>query len=158
MKALILIFALNILHISGYNQVTEVPISKIDLLKVNELRCIDKWGDLSEVCSLGLDGFSVVFFNTYLDTLSKQIRLIGRVCTSAEINTGGLSDIEVFEAIKEKNTIQNRKLLGRTTYDKEYVYNDGFFDVILDISKMKSLFFYGKGYFVKEFKIGKLIE
>jgi len=158
MKILSLMLSLNIFFVPGYSQLKSIPVSKIALLQDKNLRCLDTSGMVSKLCPLGLDGFNVIFFNAYLDKIKMEVRLIGRVCTSGGMSTGGLPDIEIFKAAKEGNKLTGRSLISRTTYDKEFIYNDGFFDITIAIKKGESLFFYNHRYFLKEFTISKLLQ
>lgn len=158
MKFVLSILCMFFFNAIGLSQSKQIPLYKISSQEIKTLRCLDSASRISTNCSLGLDGFSVIFYASFFDKRKGELRLIGRVCSSGAMNSTGLSDIEIFKATKDKNRITARSLIGRTTYDKEFINNDGFFDIIIVVKRSESLFFYGAGFFLKEFTVFNLLE
>lgn len=146
---LIIVYSLGLV-ITGYGQLKEVPVSRITGLKVNELRCLDSNAVVTNICSLGLDGISVQFYKVFLDEKEKEIRIIGRC--------GAIAGIDIFKAAKRGNKLNKITLLGETSYDKKYINNDGFFDIIMKVDKNESLFFHETRYFIVEYSAFKLFQ
>ncbi|HEX4875617.1 MAG TPA: hypothetical protein VFV31_03035 [Chitinophagaceae bacterium] len=158
MKYLFSLLCIFFLSERGFAQSKQIPVLKISSQEVKALRCLDSASRVSTTCPLGLDGFNVIFYASYMDKSKGELRLIGRVCVSGAMNSTGLSEVEIFKSTKEKNILTDRNLIGRTTYDKEFINNDGFFDIALTIKKNESLFFYSSGHFLKEFTVFKLLQ
>ncbi len=157
MKRFLLLCIVVFNSIAGYCQLKQIAISKVLSQQAKGLRCIDSSGIISEHCSLDLDGFSIRLYAAYFDNNIKEMRLIGRVCMSDIMSSAGISDIEIFKAQAKDKKIIDKTLIGRTSFDKQYINNDGFFDITLTVNKNESLFFYGTGYFLKEFTVFKLL-
>jgi hypothetical protein len=150
MKPLLVVVCSLGLVITGYGQLKEVPVSRIIKLKVNELKCLDSNSVVTNICSLGLDGISVEFYKVFLDEKESEIRIIGRC--------GAIAGIDIFKAVKKENKLYKITLLGETSYDKKYINNDGFFDIVMKVDKNESLFFHETRYFLVEYSVFKLFQ
>lgn len=95
-----------------------------------------------------LHGIYVEFYKVYLNKQTKEIRIIGR-CEA-------IGGIDIFKAIRTKNKIAHKNLIGETSYDEKYINNDGFFDITMKVDKNESLFFHETIYFLIEFNVYKL--
>lgn len=158
MKKLLLLLCVGLFATTTYCQLKQISVSKVYTLHVKGMNCLDSVSGISTTCSLGQERLTVFFYSAYLDKTNSELQLIGRVCIAKQMNSSGVAGIDIFRAIKSGNKLINRQPVGKTTYDRESIYNDGFFDIRLKFNKKESLFFYGYRYFIEEFAIGKLLE
>ena len=158
MKHILLIFIFFIFLNSSYCQLKKISVLKIANQQVKSIQCLDSTGIISKFCSLDLDGFSIIFYSAYLDKSKNELQLIGRVCSSDKMNSSGIAGVQIFKALKKDNKLTKRYSIGETTYDKNSINNDGFFDITLKVEKKNSLFFYNQKYFLKEFTISRLLQ
>lgn len=158
MKILLLVLSLFFLLDSSYCQLKQMPVSKINNQQEKGLRCLDSSNAISVSCPLNLDGFTVKFYSSYIDRNKGELQLIGRVCVSEGANASGISEVEIFKAVKSENKLVGRIPSGETTDGNKFIANDGFFDITVKVEDNESLFFYRAGYFVKEFTVFKLFQ
>ena len=109
MKFLFSMLGLFFLTDSSYCQLKQIPVSKIINQQEKSLCCLDSTNAISKSCPLNLDGFRIKFYAAYLDKNKSELQLIGRACKSDEINSPGISELEIFKAKKVDN-----KIIGRT--------------------------------------------
>lgn len=158
MKSLLLLLSLFFVFDSSYCQLKQMPVSKINNQQEKALCCLDSANAISVSCPLNLDGFTVKFYSSYIDRNKGELQLIGRVCVSEGANGSGISDVEIFKAMKSDTKLVGRISVGETTDGNKFIANDGFFDITVKVENNESLFFYRTGYFVKEFTIFKLFQ
>lgn len=158
MKSMLILFWFLFSTYIGECQLKPIVVSKVFNSEVKGLHCIDTMGRISSQCPMDLDGFSIKFYYAGFDKTKKMIRLIGRVCIGDGDTCLGVSNISIFKGIKKMNMVTNKEVIGGSTYDKEYMGNDGFFDIYYTTEPSESLYFQGAGYFVKEFAIFRIIK
>jgi hypothetical protein len=158
MKILLSFLCIFFLNIPVYSQLKKMPISKVTNQQIKGSRCLDSLWNISNTCPLGQERFKVNFYITLIDKVKKTIRLIGRVQSTDNIESTGLSGVEIFKSIAVANKLTNRTRLGETTDGKKFINNDGFFDITLEVEKKESIFFYGYRYFLEEFAVSKLMQ
>ncbi len=120
MKILFLILGLFFLRNSSHCQLKQVSVSKINAQQDKALRCLDSINAISKSCPLNLDGFKIKFFTVYLDRNKGELQLIGRVCVSDQVNSPGISGVEIFKAKKSENKLMDRTSVGESTDGKEF--------------------------------------
>jgi len=124
--------------------------------RVKGMRCLDSTWVVSTICPLGQQRLNIVLFYSFYDKIKKTIRLIGRVQTLASVNSTGLTGIEIYKAVLNESKLINRTKIGETTDGKDFIENDGFFDITTQIGLNESIFFYRKTYYLEEFRVWRL--
>ncbi len=71
--------------------------------------------------------------------------------------TSGIPRIDIVHAEKRDSIFVDLAKLSSTSFDSEYLSNNGFFDIRVNVGKKKSIFFLNPVFFVEEFKVEDLI-
>jgi hypothetical protein len=158
LKLFVAFFYFFLMNFPAQGQLRQISTSKVSQLRVKGNRCFDSTWTFSTVCPLGQRRLNVIFFFTFFDKINKTVRLVGRVQTLDKVSSTGLTGIEIFKGQLKDQKLKNRTKLGETTDGKEYITNDGFFDITAKIGSEESLFFLRRIYFVEEFKISNLLK
>ena len=132
---------------AAFSQPKPIPINKVEKLAIKQLFCLDSIGNKSDLCSLGLDGFDVIFKNVYIDKRAKTIRFVGKL-------SPGIPEVGIY--INSEEPISIKKPIAYTTYDNINYMNDGNFDISVTVGPGLSLYFYHPRYFLRQFEIHKL--
>jgi len=119
---------------------------------------VDSLWNVSSVCALGQERLHIKFYFASVDKVKKLVHIVGRIQFGGSAESTGLSGIEIFRGTMTGNKITDRTKIGEATDGKEYIDNDGFFDIRLQVKNNESIFFYGYRYFLEEFKVSKLFQ
>jgi hypothetical protein len=133
----------------SFSQFKPIPIANIKSLQHKSLFCFDSIGKKTMLCSLDLDGFEVEFYKASFNSKTSEVRLIGRL-------TPYHAYVGVY--LSNNDSISLRMPISRTSYDKENLSNDGFFDISFKIEPNTILYFYELRYFARQFNISKLLK
>lgn len=158
MKIILLVLSLIFFSTLVVAQSKQIPVSKIANQRVNDMRCLDSSWSISRICPLGQIRCSVVFYFVFVDKGNKTIRLIGRVQVIENIESTGLTGIEIYKGITLGGKLSSRTFIGETTDGGEFISNDGFFDVTMKVEKNESIFFCRYRYYLEEFTVFKLLQ
>lgn len=135
--------------ILSFGQSKSLPISNLKNLEVKSLFCIDSSGRKTSACSLDLNGFEVEFYRAFFDKSTSEVKIIGRLSPS-------LPYVGIY--LGSNDSIFLKKPISRTSYDKQNLNNDGFFDISFPIKPNMILYFYELPYFARQFNISKLLD
>lgn len=143
----------------SFGQFKEIPVSKIQSLSIIKAQCIrDSTVGLTTFCEMDLDGLYINVYSAFFDVKLNELRIIGRVCASPGRSSSGLPDVDIFKSKKKGSVLGKRIEVGESTYSKNFLGNNGFFDVTFKVEKGESLFFYLPGYFIGEYAVFKLLK
>ena len=146
---LLLLFVVLLIELLGYGQFKQFPTINIKNLQQKSFFCFDSTGRKITPCSVDLDGFDVDFYKAFLNNKTSEVRLIGRLVPSH-------AHVGIY--LSNADSISLKSPISRTSYDKENLNNDGFFDVTFKVDPNSRLYFYELPYFPKQFDISRLLK
>lgn len=133
----------------GFSQSKPISTARIKGLEDKSLKCVDSTGKITSVCSLCLQSFQVEFYNAFFDPKTSELRIVGRLQPSEAY-------VGIF--LGTGDSISLTAPISRTSYYREYINNDGFFDVSFTVRANSILYFYEGKYFAKQLNIFRLLD
>lgn len=160
MRVLLISLVLIICYLNASSQLKLISPNQVYNKKVNQHDCIDSNQNITKFCAVDLLNFEVVFYRTYINKKTNELRLIGKVCFADTGDCFGFPGISIFKSSIKENHLTNFDIITETTNatGSDEVSNSGFFDITLKVNSEESLFFYNPSFFLKEYKISQLFQ
>jgi hypothetical protein len=132
-----------------------VPLTLIK--EQHEKRLIIKKDSLITFYSTPLievNNFFVNFDSAFYISNLGIMRLYGKICFRSGTPCIGLQGVNIFVAkINTRNVLYNIKEVGESSYDKDSVDKNGYFDIRFNLKPGYSLFFEMPNFYLDQYKI-----
>lgn len=152
------VFALLLFGSRALSQWKQLPISSIYKTEIKLFKCLDSSGRITESCLTVGAPLDVNFFQVFIDSNKKMVRLIGRTVFTRQ-SPDGFPGIGIYFTEANDNLVRSSDLIYDTDdYKDGEPMKGGFFDMTISLKSQESLFFHNKATRLLQFEVHKLFK